>query len=64
MTRKNLNAEIKFRLGEFIFIQMVNNSELSDAEFEEARDQLLNLYHPIIGELERGLPCKVRKHLK
>ena len=57
-------SELCFRLGEFIFIQMVREGKITGEQFEKLRDQLIDIYNPVIGELERGLPCKMRLNLK
>ena len=57
-------SELCFRIGEFIFIQMMREGKITGEQFEELRDQLIDIYNPVIGELERGLPCKMRLNLK
>ena len=64
MTTENYEAEIKYRIGEFIFIEMLRKKELSQRDFRNLRDRLIDLYHPVIGELERGQPCDERLSLK
>ena len=64
MTIENSVAEIKYRIGEFVFIEMLRSGKLSRREFRKLRDRLINLYHPVIGELERGQPCEERLNLK
>ena len=64
MTIENSEAEIKYRIGEFIFIEMLRNGNLSRRDFRKLRDRLIDLYHPVIGKLERGQPCAERLSLK
>ena len=64
MTTENYEAEIKYRIGEFIFIEMLRKRQLSRRDFRKLRDRLIDLYHPVIGELERGQPCEERMSLK
>ena len=64
MSNNEFNAEIRYRLGEFILIEMVRSGEITDGEFVELRDKLLDICKPVIAELERGLPCRMRKTLK
>ena len=65
MTTENYEAEIKYRIGEFIFVEMLRKGKLSRRNFRKLRDRLIDLYHPvIIGELERGQPCDVILSLK
>ena len=64
MTTENFEAEIKYRIGEFIFIEMLREKKLSRRDFRKLRDRLIDLYHPVIGELERGQPCDERLSLK
>lgn len=64
MSNNEFNAEIRYRLGEFILIEMVRSGEITDGEFVELRDKLLDVCKPVIAELERGLPCGMRKTLK
>ena len=64
MTTENYEAEIKYRIGEFIFIEMLRKGKISRKDFRKLRDRLIDLYHPVIGELERGQPCDERLSLK
>ena len=64
MTTENYEAEIKYRIGEFIFIEMLRKGKISRKDFRKLRDRLIDLYHPVIGELERGQPCDERLNLK
>ena len=57
-------TEIDYRLAEHIFFLMWENGLITDAQYEKMRDDLLNELKPIIGELERGVSCQIRKSLK
>ena len=57
-------TEIDYRLAEHIFFQMWKNGLITDAQYEEMRDELLDELKPVIGELERGMSCQIRKSLK
>lgn len=64
MNKDYAEKEMHYRLAEYTIFQMVSQGVLSDEEFEELRDRLIDIYHPTIGELERGMSCEIRKSLK
>ena len=51
-----------YRIGENILLHMALNELLT--EYEKLRNELLDIYQPVVGELERGLLCQRRKSLK
>ena len=57
-------TEIDYRLAEHIFFLMQENRLITDAQYEQMRDELLNEIKPVIGELGRGMSCQIRKLLK
>ena len=46
--------EMKYRLGKYIFLQLVQEGILTQDQYEELRDNLIDVYKPVIGELDRG----------
>ena len=46
--------EMKYRSGKYIFLQLVQEGVLTQAQYEELRDNLIDVYKPVIGELDRG----------
>ena len=53
-----------YRIGENILLHMALNGLLTEKEYEKPRNELLDIYQPVVGELERGLLCQRRKSLK
>ena len=53
-----------YRIGESILLHMTLRGLLTEKEYEKLRDELLDIYQPVMGELERGLLCQRRKSLK
>ena len=47
--------ELKYRLGKYLFLQMLREGILDQAQYDALRDRLLDVYKPVIGELERGV---------
>ena len=64
MEKHDAENEIHYRLAEYTFLQMAVSNILTEEEYELLRDKLIDTYHPIIGELERGMSCQRRKSLK
>ena len=46
--------EMKYRLEKYIFLQLMREGILTQAQYEELRGNLIDVYKPIIGELDRG----------
>ena len=64
MNEETARREMDYRIGENIFLHMALNGLLTEKEYEMLRDELLDIYQPVMGELERGLLCQRRKSLK
>ena len=56
MERKEAEAETRFRLGNFIMLNLYKRGVITREQYLEIRDRLIDEYNPINGELERGLP--------
>ena len=56
MERKEAEAETRFRLSNFIMLNLYKQGVITREQYLEIRDRLIDEYNPIIGELERGLP--------
>lgn len=46
--------ELKYRLGKYLFQQLLREGILDQTQYNALRDRLLDVYKPVIGELERG----------
>ena len=46
--------EMKYRLGKYIFLQLVQEGILTQEQYEKLRNNLLDVYRPVIGELDSG----------
>lgn len=64
MDSKGKVADMKYRIGELILYLYADNKIITPAEYEELRNQLIDVYHPVVGELERNLSWEIRKSLK
>ena len=64
MNSEKYEADIKYRLAEIIAFSLATEGLITPEEYELLRDALIDEYKPIIGELERGMACKIRKSLK
>ena len=47
--------EMKYRLAKYLLRQMVREGILDRTQYVVLRDRLLDVYKPVIGELERGV---------
>ena len=56
MERKEAEAETRFRLSNFIMLNLYKQGVITREQYLEIRDRLIDEYKPVIGELERGLP--------
>ncbi len=64
MNKETAGREIDYRISESILLHMALGGLLTEKEYEKLRDELLDIYQPVVGELERGLLCQRRKSLK
>lgn len=64
MNEETARREMDYRIGENILLHMALNELLTEKEYEKLRNELLDIYQPVVGELERGLLCQRRKSLK
>lgn len=57
-------TEIDYRIAEHIFFLMWENGLITEKQYMKMRDDLIDELKPVIGELERGMSCQIRKSLK
>ena len=55
MKRKDAEAETRYRLSNFIMLNLYKQGVITREQYLEIRDRLIDEYKPIIGGLERGL---------
>lgn len=55
MEQEYAARETKYRIGKYILRLMVIEGLLNPQQFALLRDQLIDQYQPIRGELERGI---------
>lgn len=48
--------DVKYRLGKLVLLNFYDLEMLTEEQFKELRDKLIEKYQPTIGELERGAP--------
>ena len=53
MERKEAEAETRFRLGNFIMLNLYKQGVITREQYLEIRDRLIDENKPIIGELEK-----------
>ena len=61
MRNNDLNAaetktETQFELARLVFLNLLADGVITGDEYLKLRDKLIDELHPIVGELERGLP--------
>lgn len=47
--------ETEYEIGKYIFSLLEKNGILTHEQYLTLRDSLIDVYDPVIGELERGL---------
>lgn len=55
------SRDVKYRLGKLILLNFYDLEMLTEEEFKTLRDKLIDEYHPVIGELERGAPWVINE---
>ena len=48
--------DVKYRLAKLVLLNFYDLEMLTEEQFKELRDKLIDKYQPTIGELERGAP--------
>lgn len=48
--------DVKYRLAKLVLLNFYDLEMLTEEQFKELRDKLIEEYKPTIGELERGAP--------
>ena len=48
--------DVKYRLAKLVLLNFYDLEMLTEEQFKELRDKLIDKYKPTIGELERGAP--------
>ena len=64
MTDLIINEDVKYRIAEYALFRLTEEGVITSEQYESLRDELINTYSPIIGELERGMKWQTRKSLK
>lgn len=64
MKKDIATCEMDYRISESIFLHMALAGYLTEEEYEILRDRPLDIYQPVISELERGFPMTWRARLK
>lgn len=54
MKHNDAIRETEYLIGKYIFWLLEKSNHIKHEQFLALRDALLDKYHPIIGELERG----------
>ena len=49
-------TETTMELARLVMLQLLSNGVITEGEYFKIRDKLIDELHPIVGELERGLP--------
>ena len=48
--------DVKYRLAKLVLLNFYDLEMLTEEQFKDLRDKLIDKYQPTIGELERGAP--------
>ncbi|MBP0980952.1 MAG: hypothetical protein J5968_01995 [Oscillospiraceae bacterium] len=55
MEKDDAIKEMKYEIGKYIFSLLEEGNLITHQQFLDLRDELIDIYNPIIGELEKGL---------
>ena len=58
-----IKNDVKYRVAEYALFRLTEEGILFPEQYEELRDELIDIYNPIIGELERGMKWQIRESL-
>ena len=56
LNTQETKTETKMELARLVMLQLLSDGVITESEYLKIRDQLIDELHPIVGELERGLP--------
>ena len=56
LNTQETKTETKMELARLVFLNMLAEGVITGDEYFKLRDKLIDELHPIVGELERGLP--------
>ena len=56
LNTQETKTETTMELTRLVMLQLLSNGVITEGEYFKIRDKLIDELHPIVGELERGLP--------
>ena len=56
LNKQETKTEMTMELARLVFLNMLAEGVITGDEYFKLRDKLIDELHPIVGELERGLP--------
>ena len=56
LNTQETKTETKMELARLVMLQLLSDGVITESEYFKLRDKLIDELHPIVGELERGLP--------
>ena len=56
LNKQETKTETKMELARLVMLQLLSDGGITESEYFKIRDKLIDELHPIVGELERGLP--------
>lgn len=56
LNKQETKTEMMMELARLVFLNLLADGVITGDEYLKLRDKLIDELHPIVGELERGLP--------
>ena len=56
LNTQETKTETTMELARLVMLQLLSDGVITESEYFKIRDKLIDEVHPIVGELERGLP--------
>ena len=56
LNTQETKTETTMELARLVMLQLLSDGVITEGEYFKIRDKLFDELHPIVGELERGLP--------
>ena len=56
LNTQETKTETTMELARLVMLQLLSDGVITESEYFKIRDKLIDELHPIVGELERGLP--------
>ena len=56
LNTQETKTETTMELARLVMLQLLSDGGITEGEYFKSRDKLIDELHPIVGELERGLP--------